>query len=108
MKNLIKTTIATIVALGLSFTSLSAIDQSTKLKMMEEAIVESAATPAQKSVVSNYMNNVAKEKLELAQSLRDRANSPKAGKVAYKNAEKRDLLKKAARLEAEAKNYQNF
>jgi hypothetical protein len=95
-------------ALAFGTTQLGAIDQSTKIRLMEEAIVESAATPGQKSAVAAYMQTVAKEKLELAQNLRERANSPRAGKVAYRNAEKRDLIKKAERLEKEAEQYKKF
>ncbi|NCN11071.1 MAG: hypothetical protein GW938_14630 [Leptospira sp.] len=108
MKTLTKSIILALTALTISASSISAIDQSTKLQLLEEALVESATTPAQQNVVSAYMKNVAQEKLELAKEYRERANAPKAGKVAYKNAERKDLLKKAARLENEAKRYQNY
>lgn len=108
MKNFTKSIILTLTALTISASSLSAIDQSTKIQLLEEALIETATTPAQMNAVSAYMKNVAQEKLELAKEYRDRANGPKAGKVAYKNAEKKDLLKKAARLESEAKSYQKY
>ncbi|WCL48940.1 LIC_10421 family protein [Leptospira sp. GIMC2001] len=91
-----------------SFSFLFALDQSTKLRLMEEALIESAITPEQKSAVAAYMNKIAEEKLALAQKLRERANSPRAGKVAYKNAERKELIRKAERLESEAKRYKDF
>ncbi|PJE00733.1 MAG: hypothetical protein CK427_12995 [Leptospira sp.] len=108
MKNFTKSLILTLTALTISASSLSAIDQSTKIQLLEEALIETATTPAQMNAVSAYMKNVAQEKLELAKEYRERANGPRAGKVAYKNAEKKDLLKKAARLESEAKSYQKY
>lgn len=99
------------LTLGLALTlggSLGAVDQSTKMKLMEEAMIETATTPAQKALVSSYMQSVAQEKIEIAKNLRERADRPKAGKVTYKNAERRELIQKAEALEAEAKRYSNF
>jgi len=108
MKNFTKSLILTLTALTISASSLSAIDQSTKIQLLEEALIETASTPAQMNAISAYMKNVAQEKLELAKEYRERANGPRAGKVVYQNAEKKDLLKKAARLESEAKSYQKY
>lgn len=101
---------ATIIAVALSSvtTSLLAVDNSTRVRLLENAMIESAANPAQKALVSSYMKSIAQEKLELAKSLRERAERPKAGKVVYKNSERKELLERAAALEEEAKRYQNF
>ncbi len=108
MKTILKSIAITSLAIAISATGISANEESTKLRLLEEAIVESATTPAQKSVVSAYMKNVAQEKLALAKSYRERANGPRGGKVVYQNSEKKDLLKRASRLEDEAKRYEKF
>lgn len=107
MKTILKSIAITSLAIAISATGISA-NENTKLRLLEEAIVESAATPAQKSIVSAYMKNVANEKLALAKTYRERANGPKAGKVVYQNAQKKEYLKRATRLEEEAKRYENF
>jgi len=96
------------VGLLLLSDSVFAIDQSTKIRLMEDAMIESAATPGQKAMVAAYMKSVAQEKLEIAKNLRERADRPKAGKIAYRNAERRELILKAEAMEAEAKRYSNF
>lgn len=108
MKKIINRSLILLIASLLAATSLQAIDQTTKMKLMEEAMIESATTPAQKAMVASYMKNVADEKLQIAKNLRERAERPRAGKVAYKNSERKELLQRAAALEAEAKRYNNY
>lgn len=95
----------TILALGLATANLQALDTNERLELLESAMIETATTPAQKSVVSEYLANIAKEKTELAASLRERANSPRGGKIVSQNLEKKELLRRAAVLEREASKY---
>lgn len=96
-----------ILAFGLATANLSALDTNERLELLESAIIETATTPAQKSAVSEYLANVAKEKMELAQALRERANSPRGGKLVTQMNEKKELIRRAEALEKQAKKYQN-
>ncbi|TGK50642.1 hypothetical protein EHQ16_04760 [Leptospira kanakyensis] len=96
-----------ILAMGLATANLHALDTNERLELLETAMIEQATTPAQKSAVSEYLANVAKEKVELAQALRDRANSPRGGKIVSQMNEKKDLLRRAEALEKEAQKYRN-
>ncbi len=95
----------TVLALGLATANLQALDTNERLELLESAIVETATTPAQKSVVSEYLANIAKEKLELAASLRERATSTRGGKVISQNLEKQELIRRAEILEKQAAKY---
>jgi len=103
MKRLSAITIS--LALGLSFSSISAMDEKDRIELLETAVIETASTPAQKSAVAEYMANVAREKMELAQSFRDKANSARGGKAITQMKEKAELLRKAEVLEKEAERY---
>jgi hypothetical protein len=92
----------------LSFSLLSglyAVDNNEQLRLIEEAMIESATTPVQKTVVSRYMAKIATEKLQMAQKLRDGAKLARGGKLIYQNAEQKDLLKRAEILEKESEAY---
>jgi hypothetical protein len=93
------------LGLGLATANLQALDTNERFELLENAVIEQASTPAQKSAVSEYLASVAKEKLELAQSLRERANVSHGGKVISQNNEKRELLRRADALEKEAQKY---
>ncbi|MDF3819836.1 hypothetical protein P3G55_08005 [Leptospira sp. 96542] len=95
-----------ILALGLATANLQALDTNERLELLEAAMIEQATTPAQKSAVSEYLANISKEKMELAQALRERAGATRGGKIVSQNNEKKALLQRAAALEAEAKKYQ--
>jgi hypothetical protein len=72
---------------------------------LENAVIEQASTPAEKSAVSEYLASVVKEKLELAQSLRERANTTRGGKAISQMNEKADLIRRAEALEKDAQKY---
>jgi hypothetical protein len=93
------------LGLGLATANLHALDTNERFELLENAMVEQASSPAQKSAVSEYLASVAKEKMELAQALRERAAVSHGGKVISQNNEKKELLRRAAALEAEASNY---
>ena len=95
-----------ILAMGLATANLHALDTNERLELLESAMIEQATTPAQKSAVSEYLANVAKEKTELAQALRERAGSTRGGKALSQMNEKKELLRRAEALEKEAKKYQ--
>ncbi|EOQ89302.1 hypothetical protein LEP1GSC202_1434 [Leptospira yanagawae serovar Saopaulo str. Sao Paulo = ATCC 700523] len=96
-----------ILAMGLATANLHALDTNERLELLETAMIEQASTPAQKSAVSEYLANVAKEKTELAQALRERAGAPRGGKILSQMNEKKELLRRADALEKEAKKYKN-
>lgn len=93
------------LGLGLATANLQAVDSGERFELLENAVIEQASTPAQKSAVSEYLASVAKEKLDLAQGLRDRANSTRGGKIVSQMNEKADLLRRADALEKEAQKY---
>ena len=93
------------LGLGLATANLQALDTNERFELLETAVIEQASTPAQKSAVSEYLASVAKEKLELAQALRERANTTHGGKVISQNNEKKELLRRAEILEKEAEKY---
>ncbi|GBF51060.1 hypothetical protein LPTSP4_25910 [Leptospira ryugenii] len=93
------------LGLGLSTANLYALDTNERFELLESAVIEQASTPAQKSAVSEYLASVAKEKLELAQTLRERAQVAHGGKAISQTNEKQELLRRAAALEAEAAKY---
>lgn len=92
--------------MGLATANLHALDTNDRLELLESAMIEQATTPAQKSAVSEYLANVAKEKTELAQALRERAGSTRGGKALSQMNEKKELLRRAEALEKDAKKYQ--
>ncbi|WP_411823981.1 LIC_10421 family protein [Leptospira sp. 'Mane'] len=94
-----------VLGFGLATANLYALDTNERLELLENAVIEQASTPAQKSAVSEYLANVAKEKTELAQALRDRAQVSHGGKVISQINEKRDLIRRAEALEKEAQKY---
>ena len=93
------------LGLGLATANLQALDTSERFELLENAVIEQASTPAQKSAVSEYLASVAKEKLELAQALRERANTTRGGKVISQMNEKQELLRRADALEKDAQKY---
>ncbi|EOQ96277.1 MULTISPECIES: LIC_10421 family protein [Leptospira] len=97
-----------ILAMGLATANLYALDTNERLELLESAMIEQATTPAQKSAVSEYLANIAKEKVEMAQALRDRAGSTRGGKALSQMNEKKELLRRAEALEKEAKKYQTI
>jgi hypothetical protein len=95
----------------LSFSLLSglyAVDNNDQLRLIEEAMIESATTPAQKTVVSRYMAKIANDKLQMAQKLREGAKLARGGKMLYQTSGQNDLLKRAQILEKEAGAYQTL
>ncbi|TGN20854.1 LIC_10421 family protein [Leptospira idonii] len=104
----LKKTIAVgILGLGLATANLYALDTNERIELLEAAMIEQASTPAQKSAVSEYLASVAKEKTELAQALRERANVTRGGKIVAQNNEKKELIRRAEALEKEAQKYKN-
>lgn len=94
-----------ILGLGIAASNLQAMDASERFELLENAVIEQASTPAQKSAVSEYLANVAKEKIEMAQALRERALTSRGGKVITQNNEKQELIRRAVVLEKEAEKY---
>jgi hypothetical protein len=93
------------LGLGLATANLQAIDTEDRFDLLENAVIEQASTPAQKSAVSEYLASVVKEKLELAQSLRERANTTRGGKAISQMKEREDLLRRAEALEKDVQKY---
>ncbi len=93
------------LGLGLATANLHALDTDERFELLENAVIEQASTPAQKSAVSEYLASVAKEKLELAQEMRQRATTPRGGKIVSQMNEKAELIRRAEALEKEAQKY---
>ncbi len=106
--NLTKKITLGILGFGLATANLQALDNVDRFELLENAVIEQASTPAQKSAVSEYLASVAKEKLELAQALRERANTTHGGKIVSQNNEKRELIRRAEALEKDAQKYKKI
>ncbi len=101
-----KTILASSLAIfAIATSQVSAIDNSDRLELLEAAVIEQASTPAQKTAVSEYLANVAKEKLELATSYRGKAGLAYGGKAISQIQQKKEFLRLAEELEKEAQKY---
>jgi hypothetical protein len=101
MNRLIK--VSAILAFLFSINSLLAISEELESRLLAKALLESATTPQQKTAVASYFQALAAEKREEAKKLQLLASTSRGGKVVSQNAQKREYLKKAERLEKEAK-----
>lgn len=96
---------STIAIFAIATTQVSALDNSDHLELLENAVIEQASTPAQKTAVSEYLANVAREKQELAQSFRAKAGLAYGGKAMTQIQQKKEFLRMAEQLEVEAQKY---
>ena len=98
----------TIFAAILAVTSISATSSETESRLLEQALVEGAVTPGQKTAVAKYFSNIALAKKQEAERYREMAKVATGGKFRAQAIKSRDMLQKADLLDQQAEYYQNI